>query len=68
MDKKELKVVLKEHAEWLTDSSTGKRANLRGADLSGAYLRGAYLSDANLFGANLSDANIRGAICFIGNR
>ena len=38
-----------------------KKANLRGADLSGAYLRGANLIDANLRGAYLSGANLSGA-------
>ena len=48
------------HAQWLSDSSTGKRlqrpsayltrANLTGADLTGAYLTRAYLTGANLSG------------------
>ena len=37
------------------------RANLRGADLRGAYLRGADLSDANLRGADLCGAGLDGA-------
>ena len=37
------------------------RANLYGADLSGANLSGANLTRANLYGANLSDANLSGA-------
>ena len=36
-------------------------ANLRKADLQGAYLRGAYLLEANLQGAYLRRANLRGA-------
>jgi uncharacterized protein YjbI with pentapeptide repeats len=36
-------------------------ANLRGAYLRGAYLRGAYLRNANLRGAYLRNANLRGA-------
>ena len=63
MNTKKLKDVLDEHAEWLTDSSTGKRATLIGANLRGADLRGADLSDANL-----SDANLRGAVIYLGNR
>ena len=48
------------HAQWLSDSSTGKRlqrpsayltrANLTGADLTGADLTGAYLTGADLSG------------------
>ena len=59
------------HAQWLSDSSTGKRlqrpsayltrANLTGADLTGANLTGAYLTRANLTGANLARANLTGA-------
>jgi hypothetical protein len=59
------------HAQWLSDSSTGKRlqrpsayltrANLTGADLTGANLTGAYLTRANLTGAYLTGANLTGA-------
>jgi uncharacterized protein YjbI with pentapeptide repeats len=54
------------HAQWLSDSSTGKRlqrpsANLTGADLTGAYLTRAYLTGANLTGANLTGAYLTGA-------
>ena len=51
----ELKEILAQHQLWLT-SEDGKRADLRGADLSGANLR-----DADLSGANLRDADLRGA-------
>jgi hypothetical protein len=60
------------HAQWLSDSSTGKRlqrpsayltrANLTGADLTGADLSGAYLTRANLTRADLSGANLSGVI------
>ena len=64
------------HAQWLSDSSTGKRlqrpsayltrANLTRANLTGAYLTRAYLTGANLTrayltGANLARANLTGA-------
>jgi uncharacterized protein YjbI with pentapeptide repeats len=59
------------HAQWLSDSSTGKRlqrpsayltrANLTGADLTGAYLTRAYLTGANLTGAYLTRAYLTGA-------
>jgi hypothetical protein len=54
------------HAQWLSDSSTGKRlqrpsAYLTGADLTGAYLTGAYLTGANLTGAYLTGADLTGA-------
>ena len=41
--------------------SVGKRANLSGANLRGAYLSGANLRGASLSGADLGDANLRGA-------
>jgi len=50
--------VLAEHAEWLVDEKTGRRANLSWADLSKADLSGANLSGANLSGANLSGVNL----------
>jgi uncharacterized protein YjbI with pentapeptide repeats len=59
------------HAQWLSDSSTGKRlqrpsayltrANLTGADLTGAYLTGANLTGADLTGAYLTRAYLSGA-------
>jgi len=49
----ELKVILSKHAEWLGDSDTGERADLRSADL-----RSADLSSADLRYANLSSANL----------
>ena len=54
------------HAQWLSDSSTGKRlqrpsANLTGADLTGADLTRAYLTGANLTRAYLTRANLTGA-------
>ena len=61
-----LPVILASHFQWLTNDSTGQRANLSGADLSGANLSGANLSRAdlgvaNLRGADLSGANLSGA-------
>ena len=52
----DLKQILELHKKWLNDEDGGKRANLRGANLSGSYLRG-----ADLRGANLSCADLRGA-------
>ena len=58
----ELQHVLHEHAQWLKfEGKSGKRADLRGADLSEADLRGANLSWADLSGANLRWANLREA-------
>ncbi len=57
----ELKQVIADHALWLADPTTSKRANLSGAYLSGANLYGANLSGANLYGANLSGAYLSGA-------
>jgi len=71
-----LKPILEQHALWLADPSTGKRANLQGADLrwtdlreadlrwanlQGADLRWADLREADLQGADLRWANLRGA-------
>lgn len=62
----ELNNILKDHKKWLSVAYGGIRADLRGADLSGADLSGANLSGAdlsiaNLRGADLSVANLRGA-------
>jgi hypothetical protein len=71
ISKEELARILKEHAEWLDDSSKGARAdlswanlswaNLRSANLSWADLRSANLRWADLSSANLSSANLRSA-------
>ena len=53
--------ILAAHSQWLADSATGQRANLRDANLRGANLIGANLRDANLRGANLIGANLRDA-------
>ena len=49
------------HAQWLSDSSTGKRLQRPSANLTGADLTGAYLTRADLTGANLARANLTGA-------
>ena len=66
MTARELQEALRLHLLWLDDDPEGVRADLRGADLSGADLseadlRGADLSRADLRGADLSGANLRGA-------
>ena len=66
MEQSELNIILEEHAKWLKDDSTGKRANLssanlRYANLSRADLRYANLTEANLTDANLTYANLSGA-------
>jgi uncharacterized protein YjbI with pentapeptide repeats len=70
MKQEELNKVLELHRKWLYGEDGGVRADLRGAnlsgadlreaDLSGAYLRGANLREANLYGANLLKANLSG--------
>jgi uncharacterized protein YjbI with pentapeptide repeats len=52
---------LAEHRRWLADSSTGTRADLTGANLTGADLTGANLTRADLTGANLTRADLTGA-------
>ena len=64
--KKELDSILNEHKMWLRNDPEGERADLRGADLTGAYfreadLKGADLRGANLTGADLIRADLRGA-------
>ena len=54
---KTLRIILAEHEKWLAGDG-GERADLRGADLSGANLRDANLRVADLSGANLRDANL----------
>ena len=76
MTQEELNKVLELHKKWLDGDSTGRIADLRGADLRGAGLRdadfrnatlrgadlrGADLRSAKLRGADLLDANLRGA-------
>ena len=57
--KVELKLILQNHLEYVNDNSKIElRANLSGADLSGADLRRADLSGADLRRANLSGADL----------
>jgi hypothetical protein len=59
MDPKiDLKTILDLHAKWLQRETGGTRADLYGADLSGADLYRANLSRANLYEADLSGANL----------
>ena len=72
--KEQLDDILRKHALWIYNESGGERADLRGANLSGAYLyqadlreanlSGAYLYQANLSGANLREANLSGAYLY----
>ena len=55
-----LKIVLERHRKWVRNEDGGEKANLSGANLSGAYLRDANLSGANLRDAYLSGANLSG--------
>ena len=48
MTQEELNTILDKHKKWLNGKEGGEKANLRGANLSGAYLRGANLSGAYL--------------------
>ena len=57
----ELAEVLRLHRAWISGEDKGQRADLRGADLSGADLRDANLRGADLSGADLRDANLSGA-------
>ncbi len=66
MTQDEIKTILDAHGKWIRREAGGKRANLSGANLSGADLSradlsGANLSRADLSGANLSRADLYGA-------
>ena len=53
--------ILAAHRKWVLGKEGCGRANLRDANLHGAYLRDADLRDANLHGADLRGADLRGA-------
>ena len=64
MTQEELEKIVQQHQHWLKEDCEGwedMRADLSGANLSGADLSWADVSEANLRGANLSEANLRGA-------
>jgi len=62
MKPSELKEILEQHKLWIeTNGAEGKRANLKGAIVTGANLYGADLEDTNLTGANLIGANLTDA-------
>ena len=54
----DIKLIQELHLKWLKAEPGGVRADLSGADLTGAYLSYANLSYAHLSGANLSDASL----------
>ncbi len=63
MEKEKLEKILEKHVKWLNNELDGERANLSGANLSGATineadLRGATINEADLRGANLSAADL----------
>jgi len=55
MDHNDIPAILADHALWLADSSTGKRANLNGVDLTYAHLRFLYFKHAALCDASFDD-------------
>ena len=57
MEKEKLEEIVAIHGRWIQDKG-GKRACLRGVDLSHADLRGANLREAELEGVNLSHADL----------
>jgi len=58
MIQEELNNILADHARWIVDRSTGKRANLTGADLERANLTWANLREADLREADLTGADL----------
>ena len=61
MSSEEIRKMLENHKKWLFNESGGIRADLCGADLTGAYLCGANFYRADLTGADLCGADLRGA-------
>ncbi len=59
LSRTELDTILAEHAKWLDDNESGKRANLIHADLTSSNLRHADLRDADLRHADLRHADLR---------
>ena len=57
----DLKEILRKHVLWVMKDPKGERANLYKADLEGANLSGANLYKADLREANLYEANLSGA-------
>lgn len=58
----ELNAIAADHAKWVNSSGKeGKRANLRGMDLSFINMAGWQLVEASLRGTNLTGANLSGA-------
>jgi hypothetical protein len=53
--------ILADHAEWLSDNTKGKRANLTEANLAEANLTRVNLTNADLIGADLTWTNLEGA-------
>lgn len=59
----QLQAIIAEHRDWVrSDGRNGRRAMLRGANLSSAALTGADLSGADLSEANLAGADLSGAL------
>ena len=64
MTQEELNKIIEQHQHWIQEDVDGweeMRANLKGANLEGAYLEGANLEGAYLEGANLKGASLNGA-------
>ena len=64
MTRNELLEIIERHRKWLAGDAGGQRADLSGANLSGADLRyanlcGADLREADLCGADLREADLR---------
>jgi hypothetical protein len=61
MDAVKLETILDLHAKWLDDEESGKRAYLRGEDLSNMDLSGINLSHADLTEVDFSHSNLSNA-------
>jgi hypothetical protein len=61
IEAEKLKEILRLHKLWLKSEPEGKRADLRGANLSGMDLSDADMSRTDLCGANLSRTNLTDA-------
>ena len=75
MTQEELDKIVEQHQHWIHEDVDGwekmradlKCANLEGAFLYGANLEGAELEGADLYGANLEGANLKGAFLYGAN-
>lgn len=50
MTQEKVREILVKHKKWIDKEDGGKRADLRGVDLSGAVIRGAFVANISAIG------------------